>query len=62
MVRRAPATSASRSVWSSRYAASIAGCQAGSVERSRIEPRLRTDTSVGAAVNIRLVGSLSPLS
>ena len=28
----------------------------------RSDPRLRTDTSVGAAVNIRCVGSCSPLS
>ena len=57
-----PDSIASRSAWSSKYAASISGCQVGSAERSRTWPRLATETSVGAAVTIARVGSCSPLS
>ena len=55
-VRRIPTSIASRSTWSSKYAASMAGCQVGSSERSRSDPRLATETSVGATVTMR-VGS-----
>ena len=61
-VLRSPTSIASRSAWSSKYAGSISGCHDGSAERSRRCPRLATETRVGAAVTIALVGSCRPLS
>ena len=60
MIRRVPASMVSRSAWSSKYAASIAGCHDGSAERSRTEPRLLVSTSVESTVTCRLVGSVNP--